>query len=210
MKKSFEKSSLILMENLFNWILRKLRMTKLEIFNCSDDIFKKVGFKKNLFYLIGFSGAGKSSIAKKLAARLNYKCFDTDTAIEIKENMSIPYIFNIFGEDYFRKTENSILKEVSNESNGIIACGGGITENPENIEIMKQSGYIIWIYADFEDCLKRINKDNKPMFRSYDSYLNLYFNREDAYFKSSDLIINNNKDLSNIINKIYAEINNII
>jgi shikimate kinase len=181
-------------------------MTNPYIFNFSSFNSKK----NNLFYLIGFSGSGKSTIAKELASKLNFNCFDIDTIFEINENQLISNIFNTLGEEYFRKAENNILKEVSKESNAIIACGGGITDNLENIEIMKQSGYIIWIYSDFEDCINRINLENKPMFNSFENYYDLFRKRGEDYFISSDLIVYNSKDLSNIINKIYAEINNII
>jgi shikimate kinase/shikimate 5-dehydrogenase len=175
-----------------------------------NDITINKKIRKNLFYLIGFSGSGKSTIAKELALKLNFKSLDTDEIIEKKENQLIQLIFNTLGEEYFRNTENTILKEVTNNTNAIIACGGGITENSENIKIMKQNGYIIWIYTNFEDCIKSINLDIKPKFTSIENYRNLYIEREETYFKSSDLIIYNNKDLTNTINRIYAEINNII
>ena len=79
--------------------------------------------------LIGFMGVGKTSVGQMLAKKLNFNFIDTDYEIEKVSSETIPNIFEIYGEDYFRKIENNILKKVLKENNVVISTGGGIITN---------------------------------------------------------------------------------
>jgi shikimate kinase len=108
--------------------------------------------------LIGYRGSGKSTVGSRLAARLQMKFVDTDDLIESKEG-HISDIVKSKGWDYFRKLEKSVIEEISKGSNLIIAPGGGAVLDTDNVNALKRDGFIIWLKADQETLLKRIQKD---------------------------------------------------
>lgn len=100
-------------------------------------------------------GTGKTAIGKALAKKKE-RCFvDLDELIELKERRLISEIFAKEGEPYFRKAEKSVLKQVAKEKNFVVACGGGIILDNENIKIMKKTGKIICLTATPVVILKR-------------------------------------------------------
>lgn len=115
----------------------------------------------NSLYLVGFMGTGKSSVGKKMAERLKRRFIDLDDLIELKAKKRISDIFAEDGEPYFRKLEKNTLREISLKDKTVVACGGGIVIDPENIEIMKQTGRIICLTASPEVILKRVSGTGK-------------------------------------------------
>lgn len=120
-------------------------------------------------FIIGFMASGKTTIGKLLAGKLSLSYYDTDELIEKKSGLPIYKIFERYGEDYFRKLENEILVEVieeTREKGGVIATGGGLPCYHNNIELMKNSGRVVYIKVSPEDVLKRIkNKELRPVYR---------------------------------------------
>jgi len=115
-------------------------------------------------YLVGFMGTGKSAVAKKLAAKLKAGFLDLDSIIEEKEKRKIADIFAEDGEAYFRKLEKDNLKEISPKSGLVVACGGGIVLDRDNIELMKSTGKMICLSARPEIILKRVkNQKHRPL-----------------------------------------------
>ena len=101
---------------------------------------------KNIL-LIGFMGAGKTTVSKMLSKMTDMKEIDMDAYIVKKEGMDITEIFDKFGEEYFRKKETECLIEIMNESNCIVSCGGGVVVKDENVEQMKKGGKIVLLTA---------------------------------------------------------------
>ncbi|MCM8779684.1 MAG: shikimate kinase [Candidatus Omnitrophica bacterium] len=110
---------------------------------------------KNI-YLVGFMGTGKSAVGKKLADKLKAKFLDLDSLIEEKEKRKIVDIFAQDGEAYFRVLEKEILKEVAVKSGLVVACGGGIVLDKDNITLMKNTGKMICLAARPEVILERV------------------------------------------------------
>ena len=106
--------------------------------------------------LTGFMGTGKTSVGKELGKKLGYKFIDTDVLIEVREKKPISLIFKEKGEDYFRKIEQAVVKEVSRMNNIVIATGGGVIKNKSNMENLGRRGIIIWLQADPGIILKRV------------------------------------------------------
>ena len=109
----------------------------------------------NNIYIVGFMGTGKTTAGKEIAGRKAWNFIDLDELIELRERRRIADIFARSGEPYFRKAEQAALKEVAREKNFVVACGGGIVIDKENIKIMRESGYIVCLRASPDEILKR-------------------------------------------------------
>lgn len=108
-------------------------------------------------YLVGFMGTGKTAAGRELARRKKWRFLDLDELIELKEKMAIADIFARKGEPYFRKAEKGALKEAAKEKGFVVACGGGIVLDEENIRIMQASGRVICLSASPAVILKRVS-----------------------------------------------------
>ncbi len=100
-------------------------------------------------------GTGKTEVGKELAKKKKLQFVDLDELIELKQKRAISDIFAKDGEPYFRKVEKRVLKEVSKEKKFVVACGGGIVLDKDNIKIMKDAGLIICLTASPAVILER-------------------------------------------------------
>ena len=107
---------------------------------------------------IGYRGSGKSTVGRRLAARMRRRFVDTDDLIESKEGQ-IRDIVKSHGWDYFRAVEKRIIEEISKEDKLVIALGGGAVLDIDNVRVLKKNGFIIWLKADQQTLLKRIDED---------------------------------------------------
>lgn len=143
---------------------------------------------KNIIYVIGLSGCGKSTISKCLAKKLNYTFYDTDSIVEQNEGMSIKNIFSEHGEAYFRGLETSALEEVSKKENAVIATGGGIVLSEKNRCILKKMGIIIFIDRSPESIMGNINTKTRPLLKDgKDKLLKLHKERYEIYKSLADI-----------------------
>ncbi len=113
---------------------------------------------KNNLILTGFMGTGKTSLGKLLAEKLG-RCFiDLDQKIEQDTGLTIPQIFEMYGEKYFRELEKKAVEEVSQRRNLVIATGGGTVKDEENIRMLKSSGMIICLTTEPEEIFRRTER----------------------------------------------------
>jgi len=112
-------------------------------------------------YLIGFRCTGKTTVGKIIAHKLNMSFLDADDEIVKQQGMPISDIVDKHGWPYFREKESGIIKEISGMDNNVVATGGGVILNRENVEHMKRSGTVIWLKANPETVIKRILQDDK-------------------------------------------------
>lgn len=98
-------------------------------------------------------------MGNRLAARLKMRFVDTDDLIEERQGVPIADIVKSHGWDHFRKIEKSIIEEISKGNNLIIAPGGGAVLDADNVKTLKKNGFIIWLKADRQTLLKRMNQD---------------------------------------------------
>jgi len=110
--------------------------------------------------LIGYRGAGKSTVGSRLAIRMGNGFVDTDDLLEKSQGASIRDIVDSYGWGHFRALEKSIIEEVSHKDNLIIAPGGGAVLDPENVMSLKENGLIIWLKAAREVLCQRIDQDS--------------------------------------------------
>ena len=120
--------------------------------------------KENLI-LIGFMGTGKTSLGKLLANKLGRGFVDLDQKIEHDSGMTIPKIFELYGEKYFRELEKKAVREVCERKNLVIATGGGTVKDSENVRLLKSSGKIVCLTCEPEEIFRRTERrgeDCKP------------------------------------------------
>lgn len=110
---------------------------------------------KDNVILTGFMGTGKTSLGKLLATKLGRPFVDIDKKIEDETQLSIPQIFEQFGEAHFRELEKAAVKELSERRGLVIATGGGTVKDEENIRLLKNSGIIICLTTEPEEILNR-------------------------------------------------------
>lgn len=159
-------------------------------------------YKGNII-LIGFMATGKTTVGKLLAQKLNMKFVDTDKLIEKNEDMSINEIFNIYGENYFRKIENKIIKNLENKNNTVISTGGGIILNSQNIDILRKNGKIFFLDTSIEKIKDRLkNNKSRPLNKDLQSIIDLYESRYNLYLNAADYILNSDKTLSETCKEI--------
>lgn len=120
--------------------------------------------------LVGMMGVGKSSIGRRLAARLGVPFVDADTEIEKAAGMSIPDIFARHGEADFRSGEARVIARLLEGGPQVLATGGGAFMNADTRAAIKAKGVSIWLSADFEVLMRRINKrkNERPMLQTVD------------------------------------------
>ena len=111
-------------------------------------------------------GAGKSTIGRLLATKLNYKFLDTDHLIEERTGADIPWIFDVEGERGFRDREENILVEVCGEKDIVIATGGGIVERETNRLLLREHAAVVYLSASLDLLVSRTFKDkNRPLLQ---------------------------------------------
>jgi shikimate kinase len=120
--------------------------------------------------LVGMMGAGKSSIGRRLAARLGVPFIDADTEIEAAAGMSIPDIFATHGESDFRHGEARVIARLLDGGPQVLATGGGAVLNPDTRALIAAKGVSIWLNADIDVLLRRISKrrNARPLLQDGD------------------------------------------
>lgn len=143
--------------------------------------------------LTGFMGTGKTSVGNALSRKLGFRFVDTDALIEEREGQPVSLIFKKKGEAYFRKLEHETVKEISMLQNIVIATGGGVIKNPENMEHLGRNGIIIWLKADPEIILKRVMLEGgkRPLLEVKDPLeeINKLLNERLPLYKKADATV---------------------
>ena len=117
--------------------------------------------------LIGFMGAGKSSVGRYLARLTGLPRFDTDEMISKDFGMPVTRIFADHGEEAFRDAETEVLRGLRGESDSITVAGGGIVLRPKNIELLKELGFVVHLEADEETLFRRlVRRPTRPLIQT--------------------------------------------
>ncbi len=161
---------------------------------------------KSNIVLIGFMGVGKTTIGKKLASRLKKIFYDSDQEIETDLGMSISEIFDRFGEAVFRVKENSVIERLAEYENSVIATGGGVVLNQNNMNLLAKKGIIVCLTAKPEIIYERVKNDqNLPLLKKGDIYqtiLALLAQREKLYSCADFYIDTSYGEYPQIVEKI--------
>ena len=123
---------------------------------------------KNIF-LVGSMGAGKTTIGKQLAKALMLDFIDSDHEIERITGASIPWIFDIEGEDGFRKREKKAIDDLTQRQGLVLATGGGAVLDEQNRCYLRDRGVVVYLHATAEQLYKRTGRDrNRPLLQTED------------------------------------------
>jgi shikimate kinase len=168
--------------------------------------------EKNNIVLVGFMGAGKTTIGKLLAKSLDFSFIDTDEEIEKDEGISIAQIFEKKGEECFRELERDFINNFR-LSKCIIATGGGMPCHKDNMAKLKVLGTVLFINTPYDSIIERLklNQDSRPLLKSSlgnekDELLSLFLKRQQIYM-SSDLEVLGDSNPSFIVEEILKIVN---
>jgi len=145
-------------------------------------------------YVTGFMGAGKTTVGKQLAERLQLRVIDTDRMIEEIQGKSITHIFAEDGETTFRMYEKEILKILPTDDI-VITTGGGIVIQKENREWMRENGIVIYLHCELEEIFRRLAHDNtRPLLKQNkkEEIRRLLLERL-PYYKEANITVNTTK-----------------
>ena len=160
-------------------------------------------------YLVGFMGCGKSAIGKRLHTLTGIPFYDMDHEISAHIQMTIPEIFDQYGELYFRQLETEFLEKFPEEY-CIVATGGGVAVKQENIKLMRQTGIVFFLNASFRDIWRRISTDvNRPIVQqsTRQELETLYKKRKPKYLQSAHFNVETTgKSLTDISEYIIFQI----
>ena len=133
-------------------------------------------------YLVGFMGAGKSTVARALAKKIGWRVEDVDERIEARERRSVSAIFEHEGEPYFRQVEREVLQDLLPLREVVVATGGGTFAEPDNRAIMLADAAVAWLDLPFEHVVDRVPADNRrPLAADRFAMEQLYNRRQIAY-----------------------------
>jgi len=124
--------------------------------------------QRNLI-LIGPMGAGKSTIGRQVSSLLHYEFVDSDHEIEERSGADIPWIFDVEGEEGFRKRESAMIEELTQLSHIVLATGGGAVMREDNRRAIAAGGIVVYLRATVEQQLARTSRDqNRPLLQTSD------------------------------------------
>ncbi|MFL9926512.1 3-dehydroquinate synthase [Herbaspirillum lusitanum] len=148
-------------------------------------------------FLVGLMGAGKTTIGRALAKKLNKRFIDSDHEIEARTGASIPVIFEIEGEESFRRREAEVIRELSALPDIVLATGGGAVLRAENRQHLSQRGTVVYLRASINQILQRTGRDkNRPLLQIADprrKLEELSRQREPLYREVADFVVETNR-----------------
>lgn len=156
-------------------------------------------------------GAGKSTVGKLLAKKLGRRFLDADHVIEDRCGVKIPVIFEMEGEDGFRKREAQVIKDITAEDELILATGGGAVLLPENRQFLSERGKVIYLHANPIELWHRTRGgEGRPLLKNGDAKKileNLYAIRDPLYREIADYVIETGKpSVNQLVNTLIMQL----
>jgi shikimate kinase len=163
-------------------------------------------------FLVGPMGAGKTTIGKLLASELCYDFVDSDKEIEARTGANIAWIFDVEGEEGFRRREKNIIETLNQQNNQVIATGGGAVLNEDTRKLLKACPYTIYVHAPIKTLLERTAQDkSRPLLQVKNPeqvFKKILNDREHLYKEVASLSLSSAEfSTRQVVNKIIAFMN---
>lgn len=162
-----------------------------------------------IIFLIGYMGAGKTSLATKLAARTGFKKIDTDKEIEKQEGLSVSEIFAQKGEDYFREKERDFLLTLNPDDKLIVSTGGGLPCFHDNMKLINAKGISFYIRLSAEKLFERLeaSKENRPLIKNKNAdemlqFIRKHLEQRETFYFGATHTINGNRRFSQLCEEV--------
>lgn len=164
---------------------------------------------QNNLFLIGPMGAGKTSVGRSLAKRLNLDFYDSDEEIERKTGASLSWIFDLEGMAGFRQRELRVIDELSQMQNIVLSTGGGCVETPEVRDVLRHRGAVIYMEVSLDTQLKRLQHDKRrPLLQGENPQqvlVQIWEKREPYYEEISDFtVMTDNRSVRDVCDEVLA------
>ncbi len=155
-------------------------------------------------FFVGFMVAGKTSVSRRLARMCGLSTVDLDAYIERSEGKTINKIFEEEGEDGFRKIETDVLREFAHREPLLVSCGGGIVLRPENREILKGPGFVVYLQVTAEQAYARVSDvSTRPLFKDLDTARKTIASRLPMYEEVADAMVDTvGKNIPQVANEV--------
>ncbi len=163
-------------------------------------------------YLVGFMGAGKTTVGKILANKLSKKFVEMDQVIEEQQGKKITDIFAKEGEEYFRKLEKDLLNKLSAQFDLVVSCGGGLVCDQENLKVLNNTGQVFSLFASPEVIQRRVkHTKQRPLLNGEDSLSiiqQLLSKRKDFYQNAGTRVDTDNYSAQEVAERILRLLGN--
>jgi shikimate kinase len=153
-------------------------------------------------YLVGFMGAGKTTVARAVGARLGWRVEDIDLRIEARERRTVAQIFAQSGEPYFRQAERQVLSELLPLREIVVATGGGTFVEPDNRALMLADGAVAWLDVPLARLLERIPADGRRPLASDRQQLELLFARRQLAYAEAHVRLDASGHISDVVERL--------
>ena len=155
----------------------------------------------------GYMGAGKSTVGRALAGRLEREFIDADERIEHAAGIDIPKIFATKGELWFRRTEERTIREiVQSEPDGVLSIGGGALESPRTRELVHRVACVVWLRAAPERLWDRVTGSTRPLATDRERFLRRYARREAAYAEAAHIVVAADRSVAEVLDELEAAV----
>ncbi len=164
----------------------------------------------NVFF-VGLMGAGKTTVGRAVARRLERPFFDSDHEIEARTGARIPVIFELEGESGFREREVQVIDELTTREGIVLATGGGAVLRPENRAALKERGFVVYLRANPHDLWLRTRRDkNRPLLQTEDPKArleSLYEIRDPLYREIADFVVETGRpSVNGLVNMVLMQL----
>lgn len=154
--------------------------------------------------LSGYMGAGKTSVGRRVASRLGRRFVDADREIEERAEMAIPEIFSRRGELWFRRTEETVIRELLSGEPGVLAVGGGALENARTRGLVGRVADVVWLRASVEVAWSRVKDSDRPLASDRGRFERRALAREETYRAVADLEVDADGPADDVAARVAA------
>jgi len=170
------------------------------------------GLKGRNIVLIGPRASGKTTLGKVLAQKLGFEFVDTDEEVEKRTGLEIAQIVQVYGWQRFRKEEKEVIKEVMKKESQVIATGGGVVLDEENVRLIKENGIVFLLWLQPEKIVERLKKD--PQFQKrpplkkdlFSEVKEVVEERKPLYFSCAHFVLDASKEVMELVEEILKVI----